>query len=89
MEIGEIISESFRYPFNNSSDFFRVAALFMLFVIPAIFSTITLFSNNALLIVVSSVIIVVCYLILVLIARRLFTFCNEGWYKSVWFNPRV
>ena len=72
MEIGEIISESFRYPFNNSSDFLRVAALFVLFVIPAIFSTITLFSNNASLIVVSTVIMIICYLIFALIAGGYF-----------------
>lgn len=72
MEIGEIISESFRYPFNDTSDFFKVAALFLLFVIPAIFSTVTVFSSNASLIVVSTVIMIVCYLIFALVAGGYF-----------------
>ena len=67
MEIGEIISESFKYPLNNGSDFLKVAALFVLLVIPAIFSTVMLMSKNSSLVAVSSVIMIICYLIFALI----------------------
>ena len=72
MEIGDIISESFKYPFNNGTDFLKVAALFVLLVIPAIFSALMLFSKNSLLMVVCTVIMIVCYIIFALIAGGYF-----------------
>ncbi|MBR6023913.1 MAG: DUF4013 domain-containing protein [Methanobrevibacter sp.] len=83
MEIGEIISESFKYPLNNSTEFLKVAALFVLLVIPAIFSAFMLMSNDSSLAIVSSIILMICYLIFGLIAGGYFlSVMKEGIERS-------
>jgi hypothetical protein len=83
MEIGEIISESFKYPFNNGTEFLKVAVLFLLFVIPAIFSALMLVSNNATVVIVASAVMIICYIIFALIAGGYFlSVIKEGINRS-------
>lgn len=72
MEIGDIVSESFKYPLNNGTEFLKVAVLFLLLVIPTLFSALALVSNSNSLVMVSSILMIVCYIIFALIAGGYF-----------------
>ena len=72
MEISDIISSSFKYPFNNGSDFLKVSALFLLLVIPAIFSVLMVLSKSSSLMIVSTIIMFICYIIFALIGGGYF-----------------
>ena len=68
MEIGDIISKSFKYPLNNGTQFMKVALLlFLLLIIPVFFTILMMIFANSSAISVSIIIAVICYIIFALI----------------------
>lgn len=67
MEIGDIISKSFKYPLNNGTQFMKVAVLYLLLIVPVFFSVLMIIFANSSAILVSAIITIICYLIFALI----------------------
>ena len=67
MEIGDIISKSFKYPLNNGTQFMKVAVLYLLLIVPVFFSVLMIIFANSSAILVSAFITIICYLIFSLI----------------------
>ena len=67
MEIGDIISKSFKYPLNNGTQFMKVAVLYLLLIVPVFFSVLMIIFANSSAILVSAIITIICYLIFTLI----------------------
>lgn len=67
MEIGDIISKSFKYPLNNGTQFMKVAVLYLLLIVPVFFSVLMIIFANSSAILVSAIITIICYLIFSLI----------------------
>ena len=67
MEIGDILSKSFKYPLNNGTQFMKVAVLYLLLIVPIFFSILMIIFANSSAILVSAIITIICYLIFALI----------------------
>ena len=67
MEIGDILSKSFKYPLNNGTQFMKVAVLYLLLIVPVFFSVLMIIFANSSAILVSAIITIICYLIFALI----------------------
>ena len=88
MEIGEIISNSFKYPLSDANSFLRYAALFLLLVVPSLIMTIGALAKNTAVTGVGFILMLACYVIFVLILEGyLLSVMKEGISQSALIPP--
>lgn len=67
MEIGDIVSQSLRYPLNDTNAFFKVAAMYLLMLVPTLLVTVGVFAESSGMASVGIILLAVCNIIFVLI----------------------
>ena len=65
MEIGDIVSQSLRYPLNDTNAFFKVAAMYLLMLIPTLLVTVGVFAESSGMASVGVILLAVCNIIFV------------------------
>ncbi|WP_407415488.1 DUF4013 domain-containing protein [Methanobrevibacter sp.] len=67
MEIGDIVSQALKYPLSDTTAFFKVAAMYLLLLVPILLITLGVFAESSGAAAVGIILLAVCNIIFILI----------------------